>query len=333
MLRTITLAIGLFVGLLPGHGAIAATTDVTRDTEGVGATQQEAVANALVEAVRQVRGSAAGVDRSLKETMTLVTSGNGALVTRTAEPVADVYTVSRGFVRSYRVLEQQATDKGVRVRIRAVVPVFESAVSDAGRQRIAVLPFRVDDTFRLTDHGNPSAFSQRLADRLVSELSRAPDVVVVNRDFLAELSLEKTVLAADAAPEELTKLGASVGADFLLVGRIVEARTETGPGAYGGRPKQTDEVRLSWRLVETATGKVLRAGDLAVDQARKPARPFRWSRRDDFEAGELFAALATRIADTVLARASPSPESGNTPPSDTTPPALTPGSGEAPLRW
>jgi len=153
------------------------------------------------------------------------------VIEKTTKPVQDVYTESRGFVRSYQVLEQRATDKSVYVRIRALVPSFESAISDAGKKRIAVLPFRVTpDGYRLADHGNAMAFSQRLADHLVTQMSKQQDVVVVNRDFFAELGLEKAVLGADAAPEELTKLGASVGADFLLVGRVQEARTETEPG-------------------------------------------------------------------------------------------------------
>ncbi len=114
--------------------------------------------------------------------------------------------------------------------------------------------------------------SQRLADKLLTRLSEEPSVVLVMRDFFAELGLEKAVLESDAAPEELTKLGASVGADLLLVGRVQEARTEREAGAYGGSPKTTDEIRLSWRLIEAATGKLVRAGDIALDQKRKPAK-------------------------------------------------------------
>lgn len=313
--------------------AFAATSDVTRETEGYGATQQEAVTNALVEAVRQVRGSAAGVDRSVKETMNVVAGSGGAVVTTTSEPVADVYTTSRGFVRSYQVLEQRATDKGVYVRIRAVVPSFESAISDEGKKRVAILPFRVTlDGYRLADHGNAVAFSQRLADRLVTEMSQQPDVVVINRDFFAELGLEKAVLGADAAPEELTKLGASVGADFLLVGRVQEARTDTEEGAYGSKPKKTDEVRLTWRMVEAATGKLLGAGDVAFDNVRKDKNRYSWSKRDDFEAGALFADLAKKITGAALARQE-TPAAAPAPAAETPAIELTPGSSDKPFTW
>lgn len=327
MLRALMLVLGMLSAT-----AFAATSDVTRETEGYGATQQEAVTNALVEAVRQVRGSAAGVDRSVEETMAVVAGAGGAIIEKTTKPVADVYTTSRGFVRSYEVLEQRATDKGVYVRIRAVVPSFESAISDAGKQRVAVLPFRVTAAgFRLADHGDPVAFSQRLADRLVSEMAQQPDVVLVNRDFFAELGLEKAVLGADAAPEELTKLGASVGADFLLVGRIQEARTEVEEGAYGGKPKKIDEIRLSWRMIEAATGKLLRAGDISFDNVRKDKNPYSWKKRDDFEAGVLFAALARNVAAAAMDRGTQA-----TPvvaPADAVPAELTPGSSDKPLTW
>lgn len=327
MIRILTLAMALLSG-----GAVAATTDVTRDTEGYGATQQEAVANALVEAVRQVRGSAAGVDRDVRETMTVVATGAGAIVEKTTTPVADVYTVSRGYVRSYQVLEQRQTDKGFYARIRAVVPSFESAVSDAGKQRVAVLPFRIaTGSYQLADHGSAPVFSQRLADRLVSELAQAPELVLVNRDFFAELGVEKAVLGADAAPEELVKLGASVGADFLLVGRVQEARTESEAGAYGSKAKKVDEIRLSWRMIEAATGKLLRAGELSFDHVRPVQANYSWRSRDDFEAGELFAALARHIA--AEARGKPVPAPVVAPAATSAPAELTPGSSDKPLQW
>lgn len=327
MLRALMLVLGMW-----SVAAFAATSDVTRETEGYGATQQEAVANALVEAVRQVRGSAAGVDRSVQESMAVVAGGDTAVIESAAKPMPDVYTASRGYVRSYTVLEQRQTDKGFYVRIRAVVPSFESDVRDDGKVRVAVLPFRITvDGYTLADHGDPVRFSQRLADTLVGVMAKQPDVIVINRDFFVELGLEKAVLGADAAPEELTKLGASVGADFLLVGRVQEARTEVQAGAYGGKPKKTDEIRLSWRMIEAATGKVLDAGDIAYDNVRKPKGAYSWNKRDDFEAGALFTALAKEVSDAALTRDKPAaPEAA---PADTTPVELTPGSSDKPFKW
>jgi len=330
MLRSLLLVLVTTVSSL----SFAGTTDVTRVTEGFGATQQEAVANALVEAVRQVRGSAAGVDRSIAENVTLVAGDGGrVLVDKSSKPMPDVYTESRGFVRSYEVLEQRATEKGVYVRIRAVVPGFESAITDAGKKRVAVLPFRVSvEGFSLADHGSPAAFSQRLADRLVTQMAQADDVVVINRDFFAELGLEKAVLSADAAPEELTKLGASVGADFLLVGRVQEARTESQGSVYGSRPRQTDEIRLNWRMIEAATGKLLRAGDVRLDKPRRSRKnAYASNPRDDFEAGELFAALAVQVGEAALdQRPAPAAAAAK---SETAPAEATPGSSDKPLSW
>jgi len=330
MLRTLTLTLALLAATF----AQAATSDVTRETEGYGATQQEALANALVEAVRQVRGTAAGVDRAMEETLAVVAAaGSGALLEKSGKPVPDVYTESRGFVRSYDVLALNRSGDGYYARIRARVPVFESAVPDNGRQRIAVLPFRVSlDGYALRDHGSAVNFSQRLADKLVSQLANEPSVVLVNRDFFAELGMEKAVLAADAAPEELTKLGASVGADLLLVGRVQEARSEQQAGAYGGNTKTVDEIRLSWRLIEAATGKLVRAGDLALDQKRKPQRSSYGSdTRNDFEPGDLFTALAKKVGDAALARSADEPRAAA--PAEQPAAELTPGSSDRPVQW
>lgn len=333
MLRALMLVLGM-----GSAAAFAANTDVTQETEGYGATQQEAVANALVEAVRQVRGSAAGVDRSVRESMVVVAGigTDAVLIERTTTPMPDVYTASRGYVRSYHVLEQRQTDKGFYVRIRAVVPNFQSDVRDEGKVRVAILPFRVTlDGYSLANHGDPVAFSQRLADELVSQVAKNPDVVLVNRDFFVELGLEKAVVGADAAPEELTKLGASVGADFLLVGRVQEARTESAAGPYGSNPKVTDEIRLAWRLIEAATGKMLDAGNVELDNLRKTKKNSYGSKKgNDFEAGDLFKALAAQIAGSAFDDAKPAPAA--TPaakPVEAAPAVLTPGSSGGPLKW
>lgn len=331
MLRALLIVIASFSTLLPAT-VVAGTTEVTRDAEGYGATQAEALTNALADAVAQVRGAAAGMDRTVKETLQTIAGDSAVIVTKTSEPVQDVFAVSRGYVRSYQVLESNKTDKGFYVRIRAVVPEFKSAISDDGKKRVAVLPFRVTlDGYSLVDHGDAVAFSQRLADKLVSKLANDKDVVVINRDFFAEIGLEKAVLGADAAPEELSKLGASVGADFLLVGRVQEARTEVLAGAYGGKATKTDEVRLSWRMVEAATGKLLGAGDVSFDNVRKPKNAYSWRKNDEFEKGALFAALADKVALAALAR--PEPVATPVAKPELPPVELTPGSSDKPMKW
>lgn len=330
MLRTLILVLASLATSL----AAAETTDVIRETEGYGATQQEAVTNALVEAVRQVRGTAAGVERSVKESMAVIAgAGHAALLEKSTAPVQEVYTESRGYVRNYQVLDITRAGDVFYARIRAEVPVHESVVKENGRPRIAVLPFRVSlDGYTLADHGSAVTFSQRLADKLLTRLSEDPSIVLVMRDFFAELGLEKAVLERDAAPEELTKLGAAVGADLLLVGRVQEARTEHEAGAYGGSPKITDEVRLSWRLIEAATGKLVRAGDVALDAKRPPAKNSYGSKtRNDFEASALFSALAQKVSEAALVKDPAQSEAASTSPGS--PVELTPGSSDKPLQW
>lgn len=333
MLRAMILALATLASTLASTAAVSATTDVVRETEGFGLTQQEALTNALVEAVRQVRGTAAGIDRGVEQSMGMIAGAAGSAVFETtSKPVQDIYTESRGFVRSYEVIEMRNNGATFHVRIRAVVPNFESAVKDDGKSRIAIMPFRIaDGGFALANHGDAVTFSRRLADTLLSQLAAEPSVVVINRDFFIELGLEKAVLGADAAPEELTKLGSAVGADFLLVGRIQEARTESEPGPYGTAARITDEIRLSWRLVEAATGKIARAGDIAFDNRRTPRiDSYGGNARNDFEAGEMIAALAKKIGAAALEKPA---ETAPAAAVDSTPAALTPGSSDKPFSW
>lgn len=222
------------------------------------------------------------------------------------------------------------------ISIAMLAGTLSTGIAAAGNadivgKKLAVMPFRISlDGYALADHGNARSFSQRLNDKLVSQLALEKGVVVVNRDFFAETGLEKAVVGADASPEELSRLGKTAGADVLLVGRVQEARTETEAGGYDGQPKKIDKIRLSWRLIEAATGKLLDAGELACDNPRKPKKWF--SRRDNFEKGALFTVLAGKIVDAALGR-TPLQLAPTEPPANPTPAELTPGSADKPIKW
>jgi hypothetical protein len=320
--------------------ALAAVEDVTKETEGYGATQQEATTNALVEAVRQVRGLEAGVARSLRNDLKIVVGPGGGALEASSAPQQDAYALSHGLLRSYEVLELKPVEQGYYVRLRAQVPKYVSDVDDAGRKRIAVLPFRIG-TYSLHFHGSPQEFASRLVTALDTRFAGSDKVVVVTREHLPEMAFEAAVLDAAAPPEELLRIGQLAGADLLLVGTVHEAVTEKEKGAYGLPPKVTDHVRLSWRLVEAATGKLVAAGEVTEDYLRPESRGSYGQKGKRFEAGELYGLLATDIgrASGLAPEGNPAPAAPGAPASagagaaETPGLPATPGSSDKPVQW
>lgn len=70
---------------------------------------------------------------------------------------------------------------------------------------------------------------------------------------------ETDFLYWDGAPQELARIGQKVGADYLLVGQIKDLSSASEQQMYGLNAGAA-QVRLSWRVIEAATSKVVAAG-------------------------------------------------------------------------
>lgn len=72
----------------------------------------------------------------------------------------------------------------------------------------------------------------------------------MSRDYIEEMASENAFLRWDGAPAEMARLGQKVGADYILVGRINEAKTTQGRSFYGAVPAGQQAIRLNWRVIE-----------------------------------------------------------------------------------
>ena len=147
-----------------------------------------------------------------------------------------------------------------RAKVRAHVVKFESTVQDQHMRRIAVLPFQMaEKNNRLASGASASEFSQELSDTLGTDLAQSGQLSVVDRHYIDEMQFENDFLYWDGAPHELARIGQKVGADYLLVGRINDLSVASGQQMYGLNAG-AEQVRLTWRVIEANTSKVVAAG-------------------------------------------------------------------------
>ncbi len=188
-------------------------------------------------------------------------------------------------MRSHRLLSILAlvaslvvhpTDSGAaapaRVLARRPVPAPVAGGITAWRPALAVLPFtdRTEGAWLLwTGRDIGEGFARMLADSLACSGDwRLPDTTRVIQAFAAR---QRQNLVSDA---NASSLGSSLGAELALCGVVSEfSVTETQPdpramrwGMGGGRRRTTAKVVVELRLLDCATGAVVRTSVIRREQ-------------------------------------------------------------------
>jgi len=326
----------------------AATDDVALESQGFGSTYQEALNSALLTGVQQVRGLEAGTMKGVRFDLNAIVAADTFLqVDGKLAQTVDTYTHSRGWVKSYRVLDVKKPadkDDAWQVTIKAIIPMYPQAIPDDKRQSIAVFQFRIDSTIVAVDNSraSPSKISQQLANAIQSALVRSQHYAVLNRNFESELNREHQLWASGAVnPTEASRLGEQLGADFMLLGQIDHftinhRKKEFYNVDFGG---QRAEIEVSYQMIESATGKIIWS-----DQKRWfkviNENQNRFTRDDaPHPLADVIILLGNEIAVDLLATMAPSSAVATTPNTPASKKAmqqdrpLTPGSNDKPISW
>ncbi len=240
--------------------AFAAIKEVIKEATGSGPTQHQAISEALLIAVQSVNGASVSSQMNYEETVSLSVNNQGWTYTGKVSPVFSVANQGSGSVTKFQVLSVSGAKNNYRAKVRAHVVKFESTVQDQHMRRIAVLPFQMaEKNNRLASGASASEFSQELSDTLGTYLAQSGQLSVVDRHYIDEMQFENDFLYWDGAPHELARIGQKVGADYLLVGRINDLSVASGQQMYGLNAG-AEQVRLTWRVIEANTSKVVAAG-------------------------------------------------------------------------
>ena len=145
MRQIITLAVFLvFSGTLN-----AASETVIREVTGYGDTQEEAVSDALVQGVQQVRGIEINAASSLRSAMTELIKEDDKSSAQSLEAKTDLsremQTKSSGYVKSYQIISVSLDEADGRWRalVRVEIPLYKSSGQNRdGLRTLAILPFR-----------------------------------------------------------------------------------------------------------------------------------------------------------------------------------------------
>ncbi|BCD60980.1 MULTISPECIES: CsgG/HfaB family protein [unclassified Nitratiruptor] len=219
----------------------------TRVVQGVGegTTRSEAITEALVDALGQLQGVRLSKTAFSKDQL---------IETDTSSKSAYLYSskikkITHGKVNSYKVVEVMEIEPH---HYKAIVEVTKRTTrynyKDVGynphnRRTLAVLPFEYKPTYSL--HGitiDGRELSRRLTQSIINKLTQTRKFTILDRQNSKYYEFEKSFLLSPGTdPVELVRIGKRLGADYFIIGQILDFGTDEKEGNYLLGPDETTE--------------------------------------------------------------------------------------------
>lgn len=243
------------------QASFAAVVDHEVTVTGFGATRDQALISALVNAAGKVEGVKVNAVQSLERDLIKIVSDSSAHGKQSASIEVTrqrgILTAAKAFVKSYDVLEQtQADDGSWKVKLKVVIPSFERRKTKL--RTMAILPFRVGG--RGAASPAHKKWVDGLANNLMAELTNSRKFRLLERTFLAEYGSEVAELrSAETHPEDALRLGQKLGADYVIVGNLEDFDIVSISRTVYGSTQSQDSLaeEIQYRLIEVATKEVV----------------------------------------------------------------------------
>lgn len=265
--------------------AAAPASAQTPEFDGVGSTEQAALENALLEAIRQTVGVVNQDSISMKR-MELVSANVHWLVAASAEESGaheGIATATKGVVESYTVLRREKDGDVHRVRIAAKVSKRDPSAPRTEPFSVVVLPMRsAQGRIRVEKDG--TVFDEPLdLTPLAEQVRKAAKAALVQSGAFTVLDREDLTLAdvelarirgGESSPQSIALLRQRLVADYLLLGEIASAETRLEAKSMsvpGWSTRSGHEFSLRYTVLEVPTGKILRTG--TIESAWRSTEP------------------------------------------------------------
>lgn len=170
--------------------------------------------------------------------------------------VKDLIDETKGGVKSYKILKKTKNKQGWdQVEVESEVAIFDLP-QEAKRTRIAVFPLRVFDV-----QGDKEKLKRRISQEINNYLVQTRKFTVLDRNYIEEISKEKQSILDGKTPAiEMAKIGNEISADFIFVGSIEDFKVKEKIikilTADKEIKRKSVEINLNYRLLDVATKQI-----------------------------------------------------------------------------
>ncbi|MDL0110734.1 hypothetical protein NYG92_08245 [Campylobacter felis] len=258
------LFLSLFLSLSLNAKVVTSTNTKSSTGEGVGLTREEAINNAIIEAV----GKMGGVNiNSLRKSNSSVFS-NGLDTTIQDHYSEQISKATKGRVDSYEINSIEQDENG---KYMANVTIFKTTttkkyqapgLSADNRRSISVFDSTPDPTKR--------GIGAALQQKIITNLLQSRKFNVLDRDSNGYYEMEKALIqSGNAAKDEIYKLKNVLGTDYILLFSISALDGKQKTSNLIGKSKMEAEVVIDYRVLLFATRQIKFANTLSTKVALK----------------------------------------------------------------
>ena len=266
--RTVAIAIVLTFAMITG--AYAGLVKRTVEAQGTGPNLNQAIYDALDEAIGRINGKSIETRRQLDQIEVSQSDAEKENYYATEAYQQTIKTATKGVVDSYQILSTTKADNGLWT-VKLSVTAVKFQTRDSNRKRIAVLPMRVGQGQFLAK-GQPvdsDRITRIMTQNLVSTLVQSRRFTVLDREYIKEtLGEQGLALSPNTPVAEIARLGQEMVADYIMVGTVETLRhTEQQVRMQSsGRQvmKRQGNIELSIRLIDVATRQIVFADFLKM---------------------------------------------------------------------
>lgn len=258
------LFLSLFLSLSLNAKVVTSTNTKSSTGEGVGLTREEAINNAIIEAV----GKMGGVNiNSLKKSNSSVFS-NGLDTTIQDHYSEQISKATKGRVDSYEInsIEQDENGKymaNVTILKTTTTKKYQApGLSADNRRSISVFDSTPDPTKR--------GIGAALQQKIITNLLQSRKFNVLDRDSNGYYEMEKALIqSGNAAKDEIYKLKNVLGTDYILLFSISALDGKQKTSNLTRKSKMEAEVVIDYRVLLFATRQIKFANTLSMKVALK----------------------------------------------------------------
>ena len=261
------------------------TNTKTAMGEGHGLTREEAINNAIIEAV----GKISGVNiNSIKKSNTQAISDNSG------SNIVDAYSndiskATKGRADSYEIIStnQDSTGKWV-----AVVEIKNSKTTKSykapgldNKQRRSLAVFNAS-------YGDTRGLGENLKTHIISNLTKSRKFNILDRDNGGYYEMEKALIkSSNANSDEIYKLKNVLGSEYLMIFDIKAAQARTKQSNLTGQNITKAEFAVDYQVILFATREVKYSNTLTMSVSVK----------DDLKSNEeAYKKIADKITSDIL---------------------------------
>ena len=258
--KTIAILLGLIV--LFCTSVQAKVEIVTVNTQGRGLTVNDAVEDALINAVGQINGLsiAASTATAIAET-SVDEKSNGKDVSDYTSASAYARSVeknTKGIVKGWKKISEKSDGKLFLIELEVSIAKLSES-EQTKRLRMAVLPLRINKGIK--NQQQAIAFENTYGVNVTNYLTQTRRFAMLDRDFLYEQNLEQSFIKSDSVKtEELAKVGNRLGTDYLIVGVVDKVQSDVAVRKSKVSDKEVKsysaKAEINLRIIDVATTQI-----------------------------------------------------------------------------